>query len=84
MKTALIIYYSSTGNTEKAAQAIRMGFEEAGVLVTMKKPQEAADVDYFSYDLVCVGSPSIEWHPANPICDLLRRNLAGQRKEGKI
>ena len=84
MKTALIIYYSSTGNTEKAAQAIRMGFEEAGVQVTMKKPQEAADLDYFNYDLVCIGSPSIEWHPANPICDLLKKNLAAHRKEGKI
>jgi flavorubredoxin len=84
MKTALIIYYSSTGNTEKAAQAIRIGFEEAGVQVTMKKPQEAADLDYFNYDLVCIGSPSIEWHPAKPICDLLKKNLAAHRKEGKI
>jgi flavorubredoxin len=84
MKTALIIYYSSTGNTEKAAQAIRIGFEEAGLQVTMKKPQEAADLDYFKYDLVCIGSPSIEWHPAKPICDLLRKNLAAHRREGKI
>jgi hypothetical protein len=61
-----------------------MGFEEAGVQVTMKKPQEAVDLDYFNYDLVCIGSPSIEWHPANPICDLLKKNLAAHRKEGKI
>jgi flavodoxin len=84
MKTALIIYFSSTGNTEKTAQAIRMGFEEAGVQVTMKKPREAADLDYFSYDLVCIGSPSIEWQPAKPICDLLKKNLATHRKEGKV
>jgi hypothetical protein len=61
-----------------------MGFEEAGVQVTMKKPQEAVDVDYFNYGLVCIGSPSIEWHPANPICDLLKKNLAAHRREGKI
>jgi flavorubredoxin len=84
MKTALIIYYSSTGNTEKVAQAIRMGFEEASVQITMKRPQEAVDLDYFNYDLVCIGSPSIEWHPADPICELLKRNLAAHRKEGKI
>ena len=84
MKTALIIYFSSTGNTEKTAQAIRIGFEEAGAQVTMKKPQEAAGLDYFNYDLVCVGSPAIEWHPAKPICDLLSKNLATQRNEGKI
>jgi hypothetical protein len=61
-----------------------MGFEEAGVQVTMKRPQEAVDLDYFNYDLVCIGSPSIEWHPANPICNLLKKNLAAHRKEGKI
>jgi len=84
VKTALIIYFSNTGNTEKAAQAIKIGLEEAGVQVTMKKPQEAVGLDYFNYDLVCVGSPSIEWHPASPICDLLKKNLAAHRKEGKI
>jgi flavorubredoxin len=84
VKTALIIYFSSTGNTEKAAQAIKMGLEKAGVGVTVRRSQDAADLDYFNYDLVCVGSPSIEWHPANPICDLLKKNLAAHRKEGKI
>jgi flavorubredoxin len=84
VKTALVIYFSSTGNTEKAAQAIRMGLEEAGVRVTMKKAREAADLDYFNYDLVCIGSPAIEWHPANPICELLKKNLAAHRKEGKV
>jgi len=84
MKNALIVYFSSTGNTEKVAQAIRTGLEESGVQVTMKKPREAADLNYFNYDLVCVGSPAIEWHPAKPICDLLNKNLAIQRKEGKV
>ena len=74
MKTALILYFSSTGNTEKVAQALRLGLEEAGVLVTVKKPQEAANVDYFNFDLVCVGSPAIQWHPAKPA----RRRAQGQ------
>ena len=29
MKTALIIYWSKTGNTEKVANAIKQGLEEA-------------------------------------------------------
>ena len=34
-----------TGNTEKVAQSIRLGLEEAGVQVTVKKPQAAENVD---------------------------------------
>jgi hypothetical protein len=84
MKTALILYFSSTGNTEKVAQALRLGLEEAGVLVTVKKPHEAGNVDYFNFDLVCVGSPSIQWHPAKPLDDLLKAKLDAYRKQGKI
>jgi flavodoxin len=84
MKTALILYFSSTGNTEKVAQALRLGLEQAGVLVTLKKPQEAANVDYFNFDLVCVGSPAIQWHPAKPLDDLLKAKLDAYRDQGKI
>jgi flavodoxin len=84
MKTALIIYSSATGNTEKVAQAISLGLEEAGVLVTMKKPETAGAIDYFNYDLVCLGSPSIQWHPAKQMDEFLRANLEIHRKQGKI
>ena len=73
-----------TGNTEKVAQSIRLGLEEAGVQVTVKKPQAAENVDYFSYDLVCVGSPAIQWHIPKPLDDFLKAKLASYRKDGKI
>ena len=57
MKSALIVYFSSTGNTQKVACAIKEGLEKEGVTVYLKKPQEAAELDFFVYDLVCVGSP---------------------------
>lgn len=84
MKTALIVYWSETGNTEKVALSIEEGLETANVKVTVKKPEAAGALDYFDYDLVCVGSPSLEWHPAKPIVDFLRANLAKHRKQGKI
>jgi flavodoxin len=55
MKTALIISWSKTGNTEKVANAIKQGLEGADIEVTIKKPEEALALDYFDYDLVCVG-----------------------------
>jgi flavodoxin len=84
MKTALIIYWSSTKNTEKVALSIYEGLKNAGVQVTMIHPKEAETIDYFDYDLVCIGSPSIQWHPAKPIDDFLINKLATYRKQGKI
>ena len=84
LKSALIIYWSGTGNTQKVAYAIKEGLENAGLKVDLKKPQEAADLDFFDYDLVCVGSPSIEWQPAKPMVDYLKGKLAFYRNQGKV
>jgi flavodoxin len=84
IKTALMIYHSSTGNTEKVAQAICLGLEEAGVYVEVKKPQFAVSVDYFKYDFVCIGSPSIYWRPAPCLDDFLKNKFEEFKKQGKI
>ena len=41
MKHAVILYWSSTGNTEKVAFAIKEGLESAGVNVSLIKTTEA-------------------------------------------
>ena len=84
MKTALIIYWSKSGNTEKVANAIKQGLEEAKLQVTIKKPEEAEMVDYFDYDLVCVGCPSYSWHPPEPVTNFLKKKFAEYRQNGKI
>lgn len=84
MKKALLTYSSTTGNTKKVASAISEGLQAGGLTVEEKTPQQAADADFFEYDLVCVGSPSIEWQPAKPIVDLLKAKLNLYRSQGKI
>jgi flavodoxin len=84
LKTALIVYFSSSGNTQKVAYAIKDGLEMGGLIVELKKPQEATENDFYGYDLVCVGSPSIEWQPAKSIADLLKSKLNLYRSQGKI
>lgn len=84
MKSALIIYWSKTGNTEKVAKAIKEGLEETGISVTLKRPEEAENVDYFSFDLVCVGAPSYSWHPPEPMNIFLKKKFATYRQQGKI
>ena len=59
MKRTVIVYWSKTGNTEKVAQAIKEGLEEAGIKVTVKRPEDAEDLDFLVMTL-CVGFPSIQ------------------------
>jgi len=66
------------------ALAIKEGLESAGVKVHMKKPEEAENVDFFDYNLVCVGSPSYEWHPPKPMADFLKNKLTNYRKQGRV
>lgn len=84
MKTVLIIYWSKTGNTEKVATSIKEGLEDANLQVTVKRPEEAEALDYFDYDLVCVGCPSYSWHPPEPMTDFLKKKFAQYRQNGKI
>jgi len=84
MKKALIVFWSKTGNTKKVAVAIIQGLEEAGLQVEMKEQYEAEDVDFFAYDLVCVGAPAYSWHPPEPVDKFLKNKFAAYRKEGKI
>lgn len=84
VKTAVVIYWSRTGNTEKVAFSVKEGLEEAGVKVSLNKVEEAEDIDYFNYDLVCIGFPSHEWHPPKPVTDFLKKNLNKHRMEGRV
>ncbi len=81
---AAILYWSKTGNTEKVAQAIKEILEASGVDVLLKRTEEAEDVDWYSYDLVCVGFPSYRWHPPEPVDALLQRKFREYRKQGRV
>ena len=81
---AAIIYWSHTGNTEKVAHAINEGLEKAGVEVSLKRVKEAADVDFYGYDLVCLGFPSYGWSPPKPVDGFLKTKFAEYREQGRV
>lgn len=58
--------------------------EAAGVNVTVKKPDEAKDIDYFDYDLVCVGSPTYSWHLPEPMAGFLKKKFAEYKQKGTV
>ena len=84
MTKAAILYWSNTGNTEKVALAIRDGLQDAGATVSLMKINKETNIDYFDYDLVCVGAPSYQWHPPKPVTEFLLRKFEDYRKQEKI
>lgn len=84
MKKALILYCTFTGNTEKTAHAIEAGLTEGGLETTLLKFQEAGEVDYLDYDLVCVGAPSYNWSVPEPFNAFLKKKFAYYKSIGKI
>jgi hypothetical protein len=81
---ALVVYWSATGNTEKVALAIQEGPEAAGAGVTLKRVEDAGDVDFYAYDLMCIGFPSYHWSPPRPVDEFLFRKFRQYRREGRV
>ena len=81
---AAIIYWSKGGNTEKVALAVKEGLEASGVQVTFLKTAEAKNLDWFDYDLICIGFPSYQWHPPEEVDAFLKNKMSGYRQQGRV
>lgn len=81
---AIIIYWSKTGNTEKVAWAIQEGLKEAGANVSMHRVETAGDIDFYDYDLVCIGFPSYQWSPPKPMDKFLKSKFSAYRNQGRV
>jgi hypothetical protein len=79
-----IIYWSSTGNTEKVAFAIKECLEEWGAKVLFRKVQEARDIDFLEFDLICFGFPSHQWHPPVVVESFLKNKFSEYSKKGHV
>lgn len=81
---AAVVYWSKTGNTEKVALAIKEGLEGAGVEVLLTTAEEADDIDFFDHDLVCLGFPTYQWHPPEPMVAFIKRKFRRYREQGHV
>ena len=81
---AAILYWSKTGNTQKVALAIDEALRAAGVQVALQRTAEATDVDFFAYDLICLGFPSYQWSPPRPVVAFLQAKFAEYRTQGRV
>ncbi len=81
---ALIVYWSKTGNTKKVAVAIREGLAEAGVDVVLQNVEGIGDVDWYAYELVCIGFPSDQWKLPKPMDEFLNKKFNAYRIAGHV
>jgi flavodoxin len=84
MKKAAIVYWSKTGNTEKVAYAVKESLQKAGIKVTVRRLEDAEDLDFYKFNLVCVGFPSYQWHPPKPMAEFLQKKFAQYREQGRV
>ena len=59
MAKVLVVYVTTTGNTEKMANAIADGAKGAGADVTLKTVGEASVSELAGYDVIAFGSPAM-------------------------
>ncbi len=59
MAKVLIVYVTTTGNTEKMANAIAEGAKGAGADVTLKTVGDASVSELAGYDVIAFGSPAM-------------------------
>ena len=81
---AAVVYWSKTGNTKKVALAIHEGLKTAGANVSLCNIEDAGDMDFFQYDLVCVGFPAYQWSLPKPVFKFLNSRFGEYRKQGRI
>jgi len=79
---ARVIYWSKTGNTEKVAHTIHAALAANGVETGVLSVQDATDIDFYAYDLLCIGFPSYRWSPPRPMDNFLKFNR--YRQQGRV
>ena len=80
---ALVVYDSTYGNTEKAAEALSAGPESGGVEVETLRVDAVRFNELSTVDLLCVGSPVHAWNASKPTKEFLERLKDAHGVRGK-
>jgi flavodoxin len=83
-QNAAVVYWSQTGNTEKVAHTIADTLEAQEVDVDLRTVDEAAALDFYGYDLLCVGFPPYQWSPPAPVDRWLKQRFNAYKREGRV
>ena len=84
MKTAAVIYWSMSGNTEAMAQAVAEGLKDAGAAVELKQVSQVSMEEALNCDLLALGCPAmgaevLEEEEFEPFFSALEGKLGGKK-----
>lgn len=81
MSKALIVYWTSTGNTEKMAEAVKEGAQDAAELrnVSDTSADEAAEYDVLALGCPAQGSEELDSTEFEPFFEELEGKLSGKK-----
>jgi len=80
----LNLYYSSTGNTEKAAKLISETVQQLGHEIDTIKIAGDQDLDLLSFEVIFVGSGVYQWLPGKAMQEFITARLAHYAAAGQI
>ena len=82
-KNALVLFFSKTGHTERAAEEVAAGLESAGISATVKGFADTDPDELKQYSLLAVGSPTHVGKPAKKVRGFMKglpkKSLKGKR-----
>ena len=81
---AAIIYWSKSGNTEKVAKAIQECLQSQRAEVECVTVDKAADLDFFDFELICIGFPIYSFQPAEAMDRYLSDSFRRYYKQGRV
>jgi NAD(P)H dehydrogenase (quinone) len=85
MASAIVIYYSVSGNTKKMAQLVAEGITSEGVETIVKDVMEVTVDELLKYDAIVIGSPTYYGSMAAEIKKLLDDSVKFHGKlDGKV
>ncbi|MFX0107048.1 MAG: flavodoxin family protein [Candidatus Hodarchaeota archaeon] len=81
--TALVVYHSMFGNTEKIARALVSGLKDVGIDTDIARVDAVNLEELGSIDLLCVGTPVHAWNISKPVREFLGRLRGVEGLSGK-
>lgn len=82
-KNALVLFFSKTGHTKRAAEEVAAGLESAGISATVKGFADTDPSELEQFSLLAMGSPTHGGKPAKKVRGFMKslpkKSLKGKR-----
>jgi len=83
-KRGIVIYWSATGNTQRAAEMVGAGLLDGGMDVRVVRVEDALSEELYDFDVVVMASPSYMFAPPDPVREYVKDRMRAYQSRGDI